>query len=308
MKVRKYFAAGGMAAAAAGASLFAASAAQAAPTTVTVTTHIYKHTDTGHGTINGGVWAIDDFNRTLTVTLTNSTATTNTYTAQVSDSGAFVTVAGDETPNQSVPGEKISHDVKGTFSGTVAYTLTAPAGDDLGAAVPSTLNDSDTHGTAPFTTDKWPSLAFATPANVTVTEGAYSFTYTTPAGESWTDSSAVGNNDGNAVADGNITGLVTRPPAAIRLSHGHGTATAPTRETVSYRQSGAASWDEFYIVGPGGINGHKGWVHGSVGTNFGYYWGLEAHHGYTVYYTPVEGKGSDVQVPGSRAGYVYFVS
>jgi hypothetical protein len=95
------------------------------------------------------------------------------------------------------------------------------------------------------------------------------------------------------------------------LSHGHAVCIAPTREDVYYEQSGAASWDHFTIVGPGGINGHEGWVYGNLGLNVGVYAGLLGGikgHGYTVYYTPVESQGSDVQIPGTHTGYVFFVT
>lgn len=103
---------------------------------------------------------------------------------------------------------------------------------------------------------------------------------------------------------------VVRPVYAPvpRLSKGHAVALNPVRENVYYWQSGAASWDHFTIVGPGKINGHQGWVNGHLGLNTAVYGGLEAHHGYTVFYQPVTGPGSSTPVPGSHWGYVYFVS
>jgi hypothetical protein len=300
---------------AAGGTAFAATSAPAAPT-VTAVTHVINDADSGNLTApSTASWATDDFDRTLTVTLATSGTVTDTYTATVSDTGIFVTNKGADTPNQSVPGQVIANSVKGTFSGSAQYTITAPATDSLSDVVPAALNDNFTHPSGgPTSTADWPQQAFVVTATgkpdtsgaVVVDETSYSYTYTTAAGETWTDGSATG--DGDVVADGNITGLLAPPKVIIRLSHGHGTATAPTRETVSYQQSGAASWDEFYIVGPGPINGHKGWVNGKVGLNFGYYEGLEANHGYTVYYTPVEGQGSNVQVPDAHPGDVYFVS
>ena len=283
------------------------SAANAAPTTVTAVTHVYNDPDSG----NNGTWATDNFERTVTVTLDSPQPVSTpagflAYTATVSDSGTFVTHAGAFTPNQSVVGEKISHDAKGTFSGSASYLITAPSTDALGSTFPATLNDNNVPATGAQTTSNWPEQAFTPETGVNVTLGNWSWTYNTPAGETWTDAST--NGDGNLVQDGNITGLLVKPLHPPFLSHGHGTATAPTRETVSYVQGGSASWDKFYIVGPGAINGHQGWVDGQLGLNFGYYSGLEAHHGYTVYYTPVEGQGSNVQIPGSHGGYVYFVS
>lgn len=103
---------------------------------------------------------------------------------------------------------------------------------------------------------------------------------------------------------------VVRPvfPPVPRLSGGHAVALSPVRENVYFIQSGAASWDHFTIVGPGKINGHQGWVNGQLGLNVAVYGGLEAHHGYTVFYQPVIGQGSTTPVPGSHWGYVYFVS
>jgi hypothetical protein len=88
------------------------------------------------------------------------------------------------------------------------------------------------------------------------------------------------------------------------LSHGHAVATAPTRETVTWQQT-VPSWEKFVIVGPGAINGHVGWV--PPGTEIGYYSGLEAHHGYTVTFTPYTAKNGS-PIPGAHPGAVYFVS
>jgi len=94
------------------------------------------------------------------------------------------------------------------------------------------------------------------------------------------------------------------PPPVPVLSHGKGVATAPTRETVTWQQT-VPSWEKFTIVGPGAINGHVGWV--PPGTQIGYYSGLEAHHGYTVTFTPYTAKNGS-PIPGAVPGKVYFVS
>jgi hypothetical protein len=93
-----------------------------------------------------------------------------------------------------------------------------------------------------------------------------------------------------------------------RLSHGHAVEINPVREWVYFWQSGAASCDHFTIVGPGGINGHQGWVPAHLGLNAAWYAGLLPHHGYTVFYQPVTACGGSTPVPGSHWGYVYFVS
>jgi hypothetical protein len=104
-----------------------------------------------------------------------------------------------------------------------------------------------------------------------------------------------------------VKGSIVHTPVPV-LSHGHAVCIAPTREDVYYVQSGAPSWDHFQIVGPGAINGHEGWVYGHLGLNVGVYSGLEAHHTYDVFYTPVEDQGSDVQIPGTHTGHVTFVT
>lgn len=278
-----------------------------AATSVTALTHIQNDPDSG----NGGTWATDQIDRTLSITANDDQSATPSgfiaYTATISDTGTFETLPSAFTPNQVIEGQRISHVVDGKLVGNAVYTILAPAADVPSTAnVETNLNDNFNVPAAPQSVSYWPLQAFPSSSGVTVTLGNWSWSYTSAAGELWVDASL--NGDGNLVQDGNITGLLSPPPVFIRLSHGQATATSPNRETVSFTQSGAASWDEFVIVGPGAINGHKGWIYGNLGTNFGYYSGLKANHGYTVYYTPVEGKGSDVQVPGSRSGSVYFVS
>jgi hypothetical protein len=310
MRIRKVAAALAVVLLPLGASLALSGAAHAALTTVTAVTHVYNAPDSG----NGGTWATDDFSRTVTVTLDSPQPVSTpagflAYTATVTDSGSFTTVAGALTPDQSISGEKVSHAVDGTMSGTASYTVTAPAADVLGATFPAALNDGNTAPSGAQSTSQWPVQALTPATGAVVTLGNWSWTYATPAGEAWTDSST--NGDGNLIQDGNVTGLLAPPPAAVvvpRLSKGHAVALSPVRENVYFFQSGAASWDHFTIVGPGKINGHQGWVNGQIGLNAAVYGGLEAHHGYTVFYQPVTGQGSTTPVPGPHWGYVYFVS
>lgn len=283
---------------------------RAAETTVTAVTHVYADPDSG----NGGTWAVDAFDRTVTVTLdavqpAGLPAGDLGYTATVTDKGTFTAVAGALTPDQSIAGEKIANAVTGSMTGTVSYTVTAPSAAVLGDTFPAALNAGGTALTGAQSTSRWPGQAFTPSTGVTVTLGNWSWTYTTPAGESWTDSSV--NGDGNVVSDGNITGLLAPPPVAVPvpcLSKGHAVFITTARENVYYFQSRAASWDHFTIVGPGKINGHQGWVNGHLGLNAAVYGGLEYHHGYTVFYQPVTGPGSTTPIPGSHWGYVYFVS
>lgn len=100
-----------------------------------------------------------------------------------------------------------------------------------------------------------------------------------------------------------------------RLSHGHAVPLGSHGEDVYFILSGQDACIHFTIVGPGGINGHQGWVRGHVGLNVGVYGGLEANHGYTVFYQAVQTADPNscagaptVPWPGSHWGYVYFVS
>jgi hypothetical protein len=286
----------------AGGSL-AASADPVAVTSVTASTVMSNHPDSGNGTPS--TWSYDDFTRTLTVSAVSPQpvsvpAGDTEYNVVVSDTGEFHAIVGAETPNQSTPGTKIARGVTGSLAGTYDFTVTAPTADTLTGIVPATENDN--FGAPATTTSSWPTLAFATATGVTVTPGAWSWTYKTGC-ETWVDSSA--NGDGNVAADGNITGMTCPVPV---LSGGHAVALNPVRENVYFTQSGAASWDHFTIIGPGKINGHQGWVNGHLGVNVAVYGGLEAHHGYTVLYQPVTGQGSTTHVHGASEGYVYFIS
>ena len=92
------------------------------------------------------------------------------------------------------------------------------------------------------------------------------------------------------------------------LSHGSATYVAATREDVSFDTT-ITTWVHFQIAGPGAIDGHQGWVHAVAGQlNTGVYTGLEANHTYAVFFTPVEGDGSSVQIVGTRTGHVTFIS
>lgn len=291
---------------AAGGTAFAATS-QAGAVPLTAATHIQNDGDQGDG---GNTWAVDQIDRAVTITA----ATPNTapsgfvaYTVTVTDAGTFKAVQGALTPNQVIPGQKIAHAVSGNLAGTATYAVVAPSAASLGDTFPANVNDNFAHvATGPQSLPDWPVQGFTPQAGVAVTLEHFSYAYTTPAGESWTDSDTTGS--GSLVSDGNITGLVVKPPKLPVLSHGHGTATAPTRATVTFEQSGAPSWVEFYIVGYGPINGHTGWVYGHLGLNTGYYSGLTAGHDDTAYYVPVEGQGSKVQIPGTHAGHVDFVS
>jgi hypothetical protein len=188
-------------------------AASAAPTTVTGTTVVSNHQDNGHG--SPSLWAYDDFNRTLTVSLAAGStcgsmvgvgfdaAVDNCFTAHIADNGHFNAIRGAGTPNGT--GGQISNSVTGSMAGTYDLILYAPSADALTTAnIPSSTNDN--YAAPHTTTTNWPTLAFTTATGVVESGGPYSWTYTS-ACEKWVDSSA--NSDGALAGDGNITGANT---------------------------------------------------------------------------------------------------
>jgi hypothetical protein len=240
--------AGAAALAVTGGAVLASGTALAAPSTVTAVTQVSNRPDGGHGTPS--TWAYDDFTRTLTVTVASvqnpadTTAGLTDYTATITDHGQFHAVLGAGTPNQSgvFAGAHIVHGVSGAMNGTYSLTVTAPSADTLTGTVPAT--EDDNFGAPAVTTANWPKQAFATATGVSVAGGSYSWTYTR-ACESWTDASGT---DGNAPADGNITGKLCVPPPHVYdvdVRQGrHGT------ETVTWRQT-SPSADTVTLNGPG---------------------------------------------------------
>lgn len=303
-----------------GGAAFAASSVTPTPG-VTAATHIQNNPDGG----GNGIWSDGQVNRSVTVSVDTSTlnchgaagfnvATDTCYSAVLTDSGTFTTRPGAFTPNQSVPGQHISNVVSGTFSGGGTFVLYALNANALTGAFPANMNDGGVAQAAPFSTSSWPTQAFATPAGVHVDFPAWSWTYTTQAGEVWTDAATTGK--GQWVSDGNITGLQYVPPAVPRLSKGHAAMISGVREWVYFTLGNSDACVHFVIVGPGGINGHQGFVRAHVGLNRAFYAGLEYHHNYTVFYQAVNqahpescsGPGNQVPWPGSHWGYVDFES
>jgi hypothetical protein len=215
---------------AAGAALLAsAGAASAAPhqPTVHASTTVKDRPDGG----NGGTWAGDSMTRGITITLTGGTPGAYTYTAELTDKGAFTTIKGALTPNQggSYAGDTIKSKVTGRLRGYAEFSFTASSLPSAGpnAGVPASEND---HGNPPVnSTSAWYKLAF--PSGTTFGGagiGNWSWTYkatvTTTTSrqvclfrgfcfplpvvqvshQQWID--AWNNGDGNLVPDGNVTG------------------------------------------------------------------------------------------------------
>lgn len=291
-----------------------------APTTVTATTHVTDRPDSG----NGGTWAYDTFDRTLTVTAAAKQNPADTaknlvdYTVTVTDQGFFSAVQGTGTPNQFVPGTKVMHAVKGTMNGGLSYTVTAPATDSLTGVIPASENDNfSTSGAGFVSTGDWPKLAFMTPTNVTVNENSdWSWTYKT-ACETWVDSAA--NGSGNQANDGNITGKICVTPPVVHpyVLNGKWTARAASTAQVTWDNSdkgwpSSNKCNEVYITGYGFgpigdfADAHIGFTcDNGAGHDTGYLRGLLPNHTYALRVVPATGTyGSHQPIPGGGAGYV----
>jgi hypothetical protein len=177
-------------------------AGQDATLTVSATTTISAWPE------NSG-WAVDAFNRTLTVTRQHAADAAkcgNTqhcwfYTAQVADGGTFATVDGKPGPNGTGTVSGVNH---GTITGNAVYQFYA-SGDTPKA---STVPTSATGSAKPATTSTWPSLVFG--ADVTIAGmqlTGYDWEYDVSATcEHWSDKVNPGD-DGQSAADGNIVGV-----------------------------------------------------------------------------------------------------
>ncbi len=250
---------------------------------------------------------------------TDSQGAAITWSPAVPATGFALTTAGALTLPATPVTAPVTFTVKATDGSAVAFATvnvgvgaaTVPAEDGVSVAPDAVALKApvNNNGTVSFPTVPWgvPETLANGPAGAAFSNGVLSAGTAVP-----------GNYQGVAVTARDTAGAtavetfdaVVQPVYAPvpRLSKGHAVALNPVRENVYYWQSGAPSWDHFTIVGPGAINGHQGWVNGHLGLNTAVYGGLEAHHGYTVYYQPVTGPGSSTPVPGSHWGYVYFVS
>lgn len=179
-----------------------------APVTAVAVTSVTNDPDSG----NHGTWATDTFTRSMTVTrhgavavsdcggtATNGIAACWYYTAAMTDSGSFLTVAGANSPQA---GTVISGTLAGTMSGGSNYEFYAASGAPSAATVPASFDASGGSGSG-----TWPERFF--PAGTAfggMNEINWVYTYTAPTTcERWAD--AFDNGDGSLPADGDITGV-----------------------------------------------------------------------------------------------------
>jgi hypothetical protein len=281
--------------------------ASAAPhATVKAVTHLTNYLDFGYS----GPWAVDNLQRTATVTRLGSApiiycpgaGTCYQYTARISDTGTARALTGAFSPGaQSV---KITGTPTARVNGHAVVNFYASSNAPTGALVPKTYSGGSTVGNANWIKQFFPSTTtFSGGLNFTMSP--YTWTYVdTKNCQIWVKAYNVSKSN-----SGDITGVsyCTGPShhGWVRLSGGRSYSVSPTRENYSWVQS-RPSWDRLTIVGPGPINGHVGYVNAMhPGRVYAYYTGLESNHTYVVTIQPQFTPGG---APAGPSGRVTFVT
>jgi hypothetical protein len=181
---------------------------ESAVETLTATTHLTDFPE-------GGGWATDETDRTLTLTRDYQVPSAECggtpvcwfYTGTLSDQGTFVAVDGHASPNGSAH-TTIAGDVSGTIAGEATFEFYASSDEAAAGNVPATQEGTD-GGTV--TTSGWAKLAFPAGTKFTNSTGsspltAYKWVYSAGCPEqTWTDQINPGD-DGQGAGDGDITG------------------------------------------------------------------------------------------------------
>lgn len=211
-----------------------------APETKTISTHIVDREDGGHGTPS--VWALDTFDRTVTITggpnyvipgvdeveveakiadtkqeqpnitlcdLVSHLKLRWTYHAVVKDNGTFVTEGGEtSSPNA---GAALADGVPGTFEG--GFTADFEAAAHWCSFDASDVDGQTIQGEDATSTSKWVSALFGEEFKGSSINEDWSWKYKTCT-ESWWDAADLDSNDGTTDAAGDITGLPCPTPSA----------------------------------------------------------------------------------------------
>lgn len=169
------------------------------------TSKLVYRPDSGGG---GDSWALDTITRMSSALYEgDSAAGVHQYAGAVADTGTFVTVAGNLTPNQggADKGLTLGDDSTGTMSGVTAYSFTSST--FVTAAPPASAQ-----GVEPIGTSDWYKLWFAAGTtfagpgelNSGPLDWTWSYHLTDNCGkaESWTDADPTA---GQGISDGNIT-------------------------------------------------------------------------------------------------------
>lgn len=177
------------------------------PATATAQTSITNWAETSG-------WATDNMIRTVNVTRQGAAESSKCggaptcyfYTATLTDNGTFTAINGKPAPNATVGGT-ITGNPTGSFIGGAKVEFYASSNAPNGSLVPATANS---RASVPFGTSDWVKGFFPTSG---VTFGAsfnlttYLWTYNAGcAAQTWRDGINPGN-DGQSVADGNVTAV-----------------------------------------------------------------------------------------------------
>lgn len=277
----------------------------ASPSTATFTQHAVNRPDSGG---DGNTWAYDALNRTIRVTDNGASGANESFTVQVTDRGSFTAIAGQKTPGTGDAGNVITRAVKGSVSGGITYTITAPQGA-LKAAGSLGL-ENDLNAGPKVTTEALAESVFTAGSVVgQPVTGAWSWTYRSQAGEAWTDASTG--------LSGNITGKLPAPAPYVYA--GHVVSVTAHSAVVGWSESRLA-WPsanhcvEVYMYGfdkPAG-QAHIGFTcdNGNRAADLGYMTGLSPSHSVSLFVRPATGTyASHRPIPGTDAkAHIYVVT
>lgn len=303
-KYAKALAGGVLAAATLATTLGIAASANAAPLpTATATTHLTQRPDSGDA---GNTWALDNLERTVSVTLVGPSATPGMYdfTGTITDTGTAAAITGATSPGTSAIPVQGSPVAKVQGSGT--YTFQASTDTVNASLVPKSIAEGGALPTGDEVTSDWPEYFFSnTTTFADVNLANWSWTYTDSRDcQTWIDAETYPAG----TVQGDITGVdqCVTPPTVI-LSDGMSHAVSPTREDYSWVQN-TPTWDKLTITGPG-FNHQVGWVSPKNvnGKKTGFYTGLRSGHTYVVELQPYSAKNGTL-LPSTAGNRVTFVT
>lgn len=181
----------------------ASASASPVPQQVRATTFITDRPDGG----NAGYWADDTMIRSLVITRTGGVPGAYTFTARLTDTGAFTTIKGALAPDQGAPytGQVERSEVTGLMQGYAQFSFTASTLPSS-SLVPRSEND---HGNVPAdSTSTWYELAFHAGTvfgGAGIGDWSWSYLAFTRTGlQVWID--GWNNGYGDVAGDGQITG------------------------------------------------------------------------------------------------------
>jgi hypothetical protein len=161
---------------------------------------------------SGGNWALDSMARDASVTYLGGTAGAYTYEGSIVDNGTFVTIPGNDTPNQTMdPGLTVGDSLTGSIVGQWGFSFTATnaASTTPPAAIQGVRDDTGTWNELFFS----PATTFGGTGGLSSGPEQWSWSYVTAKDncgntETWTDAN---NNNGGQVAQANGGTDITAP-------------------------------------------------------------------------------------------------